>query len=346
MTQRLFVHHPMFRLISPLFGGTLVYLLILLINNSIAVLQETFLSQELYVCIGLAYITQEGSRLSLLLFQSLDRPKSFLLKMVLQLISSIVLTIVLVSIAMYFYFRYILLYTPNSRELFVFNSIFGFITLLYVVIALGHYFLNRRNTEKIAQEVAAKQAVETNFIAFKQGINPDLLFESLEAMLVVMKSDPWKAEILADNFSTIYRYILSKKNREVVPLQEELPILEALVALFNQLPYRKVILEIVGGKAAWVVPTSLLLLVERIIRTTIAVENRPLTITIAETPEDITVHYLPEERLQRKLDLDSLADLIRSYRFYSATPIRILENENRTKTIQLPKLNYHESSDP
>ncbi len=346
MTTRLFVHHPVFRLFSPLFGGTLVYLLILLINNSIALLRETFLGQELYICIGLAYLTQEFSRASLVFFQRLARPKSFLLKVGLQVVSSIVITMILVSLFMYFYFKYLLLYTPNIRELFVFNSIFSFITLLYVVLYLGHYFLYRRNTEKIEKEVAAKQAVETDFIAFKRGINPDLLFESLEAMIVLMKVDPWKAEMLSDNFSTIYRYILSRKAREVVPIAEEITVLNALVTLFNQLPYRKVSLEKVALSGTWVVPSSLLTLVERIIRTTIASENQPLAIRIQEEKEHITVRYKPEEKLQQQLDHQSITDLIHTYRFYSADPIRIGIDQEGAKTIQLPKLNYHESSHP
>ena len=346
MTTRLFVHHPMFRIFSPLFGGTLVYLLILLLNNSIAVLQETFLGQELYVCIGLAYLIQEFSRASLVFFQRLERPKSFLLKVGLQVVSSIIITILLVSLFMYFYFKYLLLYTPNARELFIFNSIFSFITLLYVVLYLGHYFLYRRNTEKIEKEVAAKQAVETDFVAFKRGINPDLLFESLEAMIVVMKVDPWKAEALSDNFSTIYRYILSRKAREVVPVAEEVAILDTLVTLFNQLPYRKISLEKAALSETWVVPSSLLTLVERIIRTTIAAENSPLTIRIQEEKEHIAVRYTPEEKLQRQLDIQSISDLAHTYRYYSEDPICIRNDQEGTKTIQLPKLNYHESSHP
>jgi len=42
--RKLFIHHPLFRLLSPLFSGILVYLLLLLINNNIGQLQEAFLS--------------------------------------------------------------------------------------------------------------------------------------------------------------------------------------------------------------------------------------------------------------------------------------------------------------
>ena len=67
--KRLFIHHPLFRLLSPLFSGTMVYLLILLIHNNVAQIQDQFLGEELYVCIGLSLITQEFSRGLLLGFQ-------------------------------------------------------------------------------------------------------------------------------------------------------------------------------------------------------------------------------------------------------------------------------------
>ena len=66
--NKLFIHNPLFRIISPLCSGILIYLLILLINNNVSQLKETFLGQELYVCIGLTYLIQEYSRLSLFFF--------------------------------------------------------------------------------------------------------------------------------------------------------------------------------------------------------------------------------------------------------------------------------------
>jgi len=57
--KKLFIHHPLFRLLSPLFSGLVVYILLLLINNDIDQLYEEFLTQELYVCIALTFLIQE-----------------------------------------------------------------------------------------------------------------------------------------------------------------------------------------------------------------------------------------------------------------------------------------------
>lgn len=341
--KKLFVHHPFFRLLSPLFSGTLVYLLILLINNNVGQLQEAFLGQELYVCIGLAYLIQEYARMSLLLFEKLSRPKSFFWKLVLQLVSSIAMGMILVSFAMYLYFNKVLGYTPNMRELLIFNSIFSLITIIYLILYLSHQFLYKVNTERLAKEIVAREEVDSDFLKYKEGVNPELLFESLESLLVLMKTDPEAAEQLSDHFSSVYRYVLAKKNRELVPFSEELQILKELLLLFSYLPYRKIELTDVYATQTYVLPGSLLTIVERIIRSTIPSEKTKLILNILEDDENISVSYRPEEVLRHDFQTEHLGDVIKKYQFYTDKSIRIVFN-NPYKIIELPKLNLHESS--
>ncbi|MEO0570377.1 MAG: histidine kinase [Bacteroidota bacterium] len=341
--NKLFIHNPWFRLLGPLFSGTLVYLLILLINDAVLYIQEDFLSQELMVCIGLAYVTQEFSRASLRVFEWLKWPSSFFWKVVFQVLGSIILTIALVTMAIYLYFINILQYEPSSRELYVFNSIFSFITLLYVVLYLGHYFLYRKNTKRREAEEQAKLRIESDFSVYLKGIHPELLFESLEVLLVTMKDSPSKAEELSDYFSSVYRYILSKRKREMVPLEEELGVTQNLIQLFNQLPHRKIRLGKTTHNQPNIVPTALLRVVEAIVRTTIP-KKKALTISLEEKQLHFEVAYEPEEKLQKSLTMETLDDVSRAYQYYSEIPLAI-KMEGNLKIIQLPKLTYDESSD-
>ncbi len=341
--KKLFVHQPLFRLLSPLFSGTLVYLLILLINNNIAQLQDSFLGQELYVCIGLAYLIQEYARLSLLGFEKLSWPKSFALRLILQIVISIIIGMILVSMAMYVYFTNVLGYVPNSRELWIFNSIFSIITLIYLVLYLSHQFLYKVNTNRLAKEILAKEEVETDFTNFKKGVNPELLFECLESLIVLMKRDPERAENLSDKFSSVYRYVLAKKNREIVSFSEELKVLGELIQLFAHLPYRKVKLAKVEVSETSIVPGSVLAIVERIIKSTIPSDKEFLDLRFTESGESIFIQYEPEETLRGKLEDEQLEDISRNYGFYSVRSV-LVYMKGRQKTVQLPKLNLHESS--
>ena len=103
--KKLFVHHPFFRLLSPLFCGVIVYLLILLLNNDIEQIQDGFFNEELYFCIGLSYLIQEFSRILLLLFKRYLSDKLSLLSILLQVVLSMMLCVVLSTISIQLYFR-------------------------------------------------------------------------------------------------------------------------------------------------------------------------------------------------------------------------------------------------
>ncbi|NKI32326.1 histidine kinase [Croceivirga thetidis] len=341
--NRLFVHNPWFRLFGPLFSGTLVYLLLLLINDSVLSINEDFLSQELFVCIALAYLSQEFLRLSLLIFGRFDLENRPFLRVVLQLMVSLILTVVLVTGAVYLYFSKVLFYEPNFRELLIFNSIFSFITLLYVVLYFGHYFLYRRNTSKIKREELALNEVDHAFNHYVKGINPSLLFESLEAMLVEMKSNPDRAEELSDRFSEVYRYMLSKRKQEVVTINEEMTVAKHLIRLFNHLPYRKVELENLVKSGFQVLPTTILVLIQNIVRSTIVSEKQKLSIKFDEVGEMLTISYKPEEKLQLSFNQYSIKDLSKSYSYYTEKPISI-HMDGTMRIIALPKLNLDERS--
>ncbi|UII79484.1 histidine kinase [Flagellimonas sp. CMM7] len=336
--KKLFIHKPLFRLLSPLFSGTLVYLLILLINNTIDELGANFFGQELYVCIGLAYLIQEYARISIIIFKRLKRPSSFLVKTILQIISTIIINIVLVSLAMYLYFIKVLYYTPNSNELMIFNSIFSVIALIYVLLYVSHQFLYMVNTEKLEKEEWARQEVEEDFTDFKRGINPELLFESLEAILVVMKEDPDRAEQITDRFAMVYRYLLSKKKDELVPISEELKTLEELLQLFSELPYRKMQLGKVTTSETLVVPGSLLRIAERVMRTTIPSETKKISIDILEFGSELNIQYKHEERIDKLLTINSLKYIQRDYGYYASESVKVI-HDDVFKTVYLPKLN-------
>jgi LytS/YehU family sensor histidine kinase len=199
------------------------------------------------------------------------------------------------------------------------------------------------NTDKISKEADAKAAIEDDFKEFKKGINPNLLFESLEALIVLLKDSPDKAENLTDNFSSIYRYILTQKNSELGSLEDEIIVLEELVSLFNYLPYRKIKLEYDFSETIAIVPCTLLQVVETIVKTTVVSEEKTIAVSIYEEENGLCISYSPEEKLRESLELSSLSEISKRYEFYSNQKIQLVEKDT-IKSIILPKLNYKEAS--
>lgn len=335
--NRLFVHNPIFRLLSPLLSGVIVYGLILMIYNNVGQLIDQFLGEELYICIALSYLIQEFSRLSLILFAKLNVPKQEWLRLLIQISSSIIICILIVSIVMFTYYEQVLGFTPNMSELTVFYTIFSTVSIMYISLYLSHQFLYQVNEKKMAKELALKEDIQLEYQQFTQGINPQLLFESLESLIVNMARDAEEAQQLLNHLSIVYRYVLSDKFQELVPVEQEIRITHELTKLFSHLPYRKIELEIQRKPEGWIVPGTLLFILEQIIRSTIIAPDLALKIYIADHESSIQVSYEAHERLSRTFQQADLAPIVRTYSVYSDQAVS-LHSSDQIKIISLPKL--------
>ncbi len=335
--RKLFVHYSLFRLLSPVFSGVIVYLLILLLNNNISQLQEEFFGEELYFCIGLSYLIQEFSRLLLLLFQKTIVFKSTFKQLLFQVGISMILSIVLVSFSVKIYFDKVLGFSVTLDEVITFNSIFCVITLIYILLFLSHQYLYKINTEKLLQEKRIKENTEDDFKQFKKGINPDLLFESFETLLVLIHEDVEKTDDFIDHLATIYRYILSAKDKQLIASIEEIEASKELVKLFNYLPYRNIYLENTIEDKFLVVPGILLFLIEQIVKITIVSSNTMLELKLTENNSCWELEYLKNDKISEKFQEENFVEIKRVFSIYSQEKIEIKEVEN-TRKISIPKL--------
>lgn len=335
--RKLFVHQPLFRLLSPLFSGFIVYLLLLLLNNNVGQIQEEFFNSELYFCIGLCYLIQEFSRLLLLLFKHFFSNSLSAITIIVQIVVSLFLCVLLSTIAINLFFEFVLGFSVTIDEIYVFDSILCVITFFYILLYVSHQYLYTINTDKLNQELLIKKNIEEDFRQFKRGINPNLLFESLEFLLVLIKTDKEQSDDFIDNLATIYRYILSKKNEQLIEFSEELEGVHNLVALLNYLPNTEIKIQNKCKSDFLVVPGSLLLLIEQIARTSIASRKIPIAINIKEETKFLIVSYLINDKINDKLSYKDLKDIIRTYKIYSKEKITVLE-DTQIRQIKIPRL--------
>jgi hypothetical protein len=335
--KRLFIHNPLFRLLSPIFSGGVVYLLILLINNNVDQLKEQFLGEELYLCIGLSFIIQELARLLLWLFNKLTKNISFSIGLTIQVIGSLFMSIVVVTITIYYYYKIILGFSPSGDELWMFNMIFSVLTLIYISLHISHQYLHKINTEKLNNELILKEIDEDEFLQFKEGINSELLFDSFEALIVLIREQENKFDDLIEHLASTYRYILSRKKQQLVDIEEEITALNHLISLFNYLPFRNISLENEVRSNFLFVPGCLLKLIENIVRSTINSQDAPLEIKISETDEFMQIQYDHNDTINKSFGLIDMETMIRVYKIYSLSEITFEESTD-TRIIRIPKL--------
>ncbi len=321
--KKLFIHNTVFRICAPVLYGILVYLLILLVNNNLNDLLKIYSNKELYVCLALSFLSMESLRATILLLANSLTRIHRKYRSVIQALVSLAVSLFIVYLGVFSYFKWVEGYSVGWYELRLFFVIFGFTAVLYNILYSSNEYLLRENTVQLNLEAKLREKVEADFITFKNDINPDFLYESLESVLQSLYVDINDAEDQVDLLASAYRYQLMNRDKELVSLRDELGALSNLISLFN---YRTIgqirFISKLTSIDAYVVPGSLLIAVDAIIRNTLLSRESPFDITFYEEEDGYIVlqHKLNDKLILHEESLQAFARIQRVYSFFSDIP--------------------------
>ncbi|WP_286755338.1 MULTISPECIES: histidine kinase [Roseivirga] len=325
------IHQPLFRVLVPPIYGTMMYLLILLLNNSLGQLGDTVFTIEMLVCVALAFLISESLRLVILLFQK--KAGEDLLKTT--TIGALVLTNLLVGAALVFlaaycYFRFsegMSYFSLFKATLFKMVVVYGISGLLFTLFFLSTHFLSEKNETELRKEDLKRQNLEHQLEIFNNEINPDLLFQSLETLISLVHYNQDKAEDFVDRLAVVYRYILENRKRELVVVKEELAAAKNLMYLFQErypemLQFKLLNKEQNAEKL--MVPSALPTMLDCIVNNSIINTHRPLHVTIDAAGEEgyLVIQYTDNQRLsQNKFIKKRCKRVHEAFAFFSDRPV-------------------------
>lgn len=343
--KRYFIHNAVFRLLAPALYGVLVYLLVLLINNNVAQVNDLFSSQEVYICIGLTYLSMEAMRLMIVLMDRFLKDRSAAFRIPVQTLLTGALSVSLVLTGLSLYFEKVLGFSISGTQLLIFAILYLVTALLYNVLYFSNFYLQKENTVRLVSEKQQRDVLEVEMTEFRNDINPDLLYESLENLIALMYRDIDQAEEYIDCLASAYRYVLTNRQEELVPLSVELNAARNLVRLLNEKYFGQLRLESSLDEdelEAMLIPGSLPVIIESMVRNTIVSRFEPLIIRCYLEDDYITLQSKLNDRLIPHGNSDlSLARLQRSYALYSEQPmIRVKAYEENY--IKLPVIRVTE----
>lgn len=320
-----FFHNSIYRVLAPIFLGLVVYLIILLLNNNVSQVSSLFTSQEVYICILLSLLFTESFRLVLVLSHYLSRSMN-VGPLVIQLVLSSISTVVIISGGLWLYFTNVIGYPPSSIEYQVFSGAFLFLNLLMNLIHFSLHYVNKENTIRIDSEQQKNKNVEVELQDYKRDINPVLMYQSLEKLIVLVHEDTDRAEELVDDLSAVYRYILSHKQVELVNADTEMRAVDDLLRLLNEVHGGKIKLtfEELDLENLQVVPGTIVGIIEQIVRDTIITSTTPLVIDLQRGLDGYLEisHKLRDRLVKESSEEKKLIDTIqRSYNYFSDKPV-------------------------
>lgn len=344
--KRVFIHNPFFRLLAPLALGVIVYMLVLLISNDLEDITQLFSNEELYVTICLTYLSFESLRIC----QVSIKKFNFNFNRNLILISifiSVPISLLIVTLSLMAYFHWILGFDIAMDELAIFWLLFGFSSLLYILLYFSNEYLFRENTVLLEQENKLKEKMEFDFMAFRNEINPDLLYESLETLLTSIHTRTDEAESQIDLLADVYRYQLVNRKKELVGWAQELKALKSLCALLNY-RYGNTILikqDTEISDQFHVVPGSLIIAFDAIVRNTLISADSPLEVNLYIEGDDYLVmqHKLNDKLILHQESLQNFTRLQRAYTFFSDYPF-VQVKADLENYIKFPIVKVNEES--
>jgi LytS/YehU family sensor histidine kinase len=154
-----------------------------------------------------------------------------------------------------------------------------------------------------------------------------------------------QAEEFIDCLASAYRYVLRNRSEELVATGVELEAARNVIALLNQRHFGQIRFEPsmdVNDLKALLIPGSLPVIIEGLVRNTIISPFEPLTIRCYLEDDYITI----QSKLNDKLSLNPSAELAfarlqQSYSFYSDQPM-IKVKAYEENYIKLPVINVGE----
>ena len=223
--------------------------------------------------------------------------------------------------------------------------------VFYIILSFGvSAFLHARGfmmqwknsvkQESTKQEIVAKTET-AKFESLKNQLDPHFLFNSLNVLTSLIGENPTQAERFTTKLSKVYRYVLEQRNKDLVPIEEELKFAKTYMELLGMRFEDAVKFNIpdsLSNNALKIVPLSLQLLLENAVKHNVVSSSKPLTINIYEEGNYLIIenNINPKEAIGKstKVGLQNIAD---RYGLITDKGVKIANN-NKTFKVSLPLL--------
>ena len=226
------------------------------------------------------------------------------------------------------------------------NYLFYFsldIICLVVIVTLYEsvYYIQNWKIQHAETERMKEMNINTQYQFLKDQIKPHFLFNSLNTLTHLISNNSEKAEQFVEEMSTVYRYLLSKKEKELSVLSDELDFLKAYIGMLKTRFDDCLIIDIKidENKRNYLIPPFVLqLLVENAVKHNKLSGEFPLTVSIKNSANDCLVisNNIQKKHKVEPSEKTGLINLITRYKLLNKEEELIILNDDKTFTVILP----------
>ncbi len=342
MKPRGYIERISFRIIFPALSGITLYLAMLMVFGNLESLSESFFSQEALFLVILTYLNHEWA------IFLLGRKRSRQVQLGPHPLPKIALTLVLLtgtiilsSAFTLVYFMLVLEYNFFLTELVTINILMVLFQLLVHLYYISMINIRRSHDLSVEKEEMEKRQVETDLESFKSEMNPGLLMECLENLLILMQRDVPESDRYVQALANQYRYLLDSRKKDFVSLEEEIKAAGELVYLMNGAAAGRIILEPAqAGEDQSLIPGTLHGILNAIRNIMILNSSDPLSVSICrDENRNLCLRHPNRARLMPGPGI-RMDRLEKSYLHYTGSGITRSEDDTRVvwKIPRLPQI--------
>lgn len=227
-------------------------------------------------------------------------------------------------------------YSFSIRKPF-YLSIWFIVVVVLLFVAIVYWIIKARERRLKKLEARKKEQLEFEFQTLKNQVNPHFLFNSFSTLISIIEENPDEAVKYTEALSGFFRDILEVKEKELIPITEELRMINNY-ALIQQKRFgdqfnMKIALD-ENAKSSKIPPLTLQLLTENVIKHNIIAKGKPLLVTISNDMDNIIIEN--KKRLKKHTEPSTgigLRNISERYKLISGKDIRVVEDEVSFKVI-------------
>lgn len=212
-------------------------------------------------------------------------------KLVMLVTANVVYTAPISAAGIWLWFR--LAGLPLDEQAITVVVLINVICVLFVTHAYETVFLIReRESDFVRVERLQRMRSQAELAALKAQVDPHFLFNSLNTLGHLILRDPQRGREFCDLLAEVYRYVLASRERDLVPLAEELTFVRNYHRLLALRFGATVQLECeprLDAAAAWLPPLALQTLLENAVKHNQGSADAPLRVRLQRADDRVRV---------------------------------------------------------
>ena len=211
-----------------------------------------------------------------------------------------------------------------------------FVTHVYETV----FLFKEKESETIKNEQLQRARVEAELAALKNQVDPHFMFNSLNTLSYLVKSDSKNALLFTESLAEVYRYILVQKDYTLVSLEDELGFTKRYTDLLHLRFGNALMIErnFNGStvKNFLIPPTSIFVAFENAVKHNVISEESPLSIRI-DIKENrlIVINDVRKKKNKQNSSGIGLKNLAERFQLITNSQIEAFE-ENSKFIVSLP----------